>query len=148
MNSRDIMNKKYVAVVHKDKNSEYGVSFPDFPGCISAGKNLDEVYEMAQEALQFHVDGMVEEGLEISEATPMEKIKKSNRDAEAFILLAVVIPRSMAERINITVPQYVLSKIDGYARSHNETRSGLFSKAALSYVKEKRAHYDGKPSGK
>ena len=71
------MNTKYVAVIHKDRNSEYGVSFPDFPGCISAGKNLDEVYEMAQEALQFHVDGMVEEGLEIPDAMPMEKIKKT-----------------------------------------------------------------------
>ncbi|MFA6568961.1 MAG: type II toxin-antitoxin system HicB family antitoxin [Victivallales bacterium] len=141
MNSREIIRKKYVAVVHKDRNSEYGVSFPDFPGCISAGKDLDEVFEMAQEAFQFHIDGMVEEGLEIPDAMPMEKIKKNNRDAEAFILLPIVIPRSMAERINITVPQYVLSKIDGYARSHNETRSGLFSKAALSYVKERRAPY-------
>ncbi|MFZ2656754.1 MAG: type II toxin-antitoxin system HicB family antitoxin [Victivallales bacterium] len=137
------MNKKYVAVIHKDRNSEYGVSFPDFPGCISAGENFDEMYEMAQEALQFHIDGMVEEKLEIPDAIPMEKIKKDNRDAEAFIVLSIVIPRSRAERINITVPQYVLSKIDGYARSHNETRSGLFSKAALSYVKEKRATYGG-----
>ena len=103
------MNKKYVAVVHKDRNSDYGVSFPDFPGCISAGKNLDEVYEMAQEALQFHVDGMVEEGLEIPDAMPMEKIKKANRDAEAFILLPIVIPRSMVFLSSSYSVQYLRS---------------------------------------
>ncbi|MBL0942631.1 MAG: type II toxin-antitoxin system HicB family antitoxin, partial [Alphaproteobacteria bacterium] len=32
----------YIALIHKDKNSDFGVSFPDFPGCITAGKTLDE----------------------------------------------------------------------------------------------------------
>jgi len=32
----------YIALVHKEKDSAYGVSFPDFPGCISAGDTLEE----------------------------------------------------------------------------------------------------------
>ena len=32
----------YIAVVHKDPKSEFGISFPDFPGCITAGKNIDD----------------------------------------------------------------------------------------------------------
>ena len=41
----------YIAYLHKDRNSDYGVSFPDFPGCITAGKTLEEAHRMAAEAL-------------------------------------------------------------------------------------------------
>ena len=53
---------KYAAVIHKEDTSDYGVSFPDFPGCVTAGSTLDEAYAMAKEALQFHIDGLVEDG--------------------------------------------------------------------------------------
>jgi len=33
----------YIALIHKEENSDYGVSFPDFPGCISAGETLEQV---------------------------------------------------------------------------------------------------------
>jgi len=41
----------YIAIIHKDPDSDFGVSFPDFPGCITAGRTLDEAKEMAREAL-------------------------------------------------------------------------------------------------
>ncbi len=42
---------EYIAYLHKDKKSDYGVSFPDFPGCITAGTSLEEARRMAAEAL-------------------------------------------------------------------------------------------------
>ena len=53
----------YLAVIHKEKKSDFGVSFPDFPGCITAGRTVDEAKDMAHEALQGHVAMMVEAGL-------------------------------------------------------------------------------------
>ena len=41
----------YIALIHKDAGSEYGVSFPDFPGCVSAGATLDEARQMIASAL-------------------------------------------------------------------------------------------------
>ena len=41
----------YIAVIHKDADSDFGVSFPDLPGCITAGRTLDEACAMATEAL-------------------------------------------------------------------------------------------------
>jgi predicted RNase H-like HicB family nuclease len=41
----------YIAVIHKDADSDFGVSFPDLPGCITAGRTLDEARVMAAEAL-------------------------------------------------------------------------------------------------
>ena len=52
----------YVALIHKDADSDFGVSFPDFPGLATAGHTLDEARAMAEEALAFHVEGMVEDG--------------------------------------------------------------------------------------
>jgi predicted RNase H-like HicB family nuclease len=42
---------EYIAYLHKDGNSDFGVSFPDFPGCVTAGKTLEEARQMATEAL-------------------------------------------------------------------------------------------------
>lgn len=53
---------RYVAFVHKDKDSSYGVSFPDFPGCVSAGNTVDEAVANAVEALAFHVQGLEADG--------------------------------------------------------------------------------------
>jgi predicted RNase H-like HicB family nuclease len=45
----------YIGVVHKDSKSDFGVSFPDFPGCITAGKSIDEAKDMAHDALSLHM---------------------------------------------------------------------------------------------
>jgi predicted RNase H-like HicB family nuclease len=51
----------YIGLIHKDANSDFGVSFPDFPGVITAGTTLDDARAMAEEALALHVEGMVED---------------------------------------------------------------------------------------
>ena len=56
--------KKYIAVINKENAKQFGVIFPDFLGCVSVGKNLEEAEKMAQEALQFHIDGMLKDGEE------------------------------------------------------------------------------------
>ena len=64
--------KKYIAVIDKD----FGVIFPDFDGCVSIGKDLNDAINMAQEALEFHVEGMREDGEELPEPTALEQVKK------------------------------------------------------------------------
>jgi len=48
--------RNYIAVVHKDEDSCYGVHFPDVPGCASAGDTLDEALANAAEALRFFAE--------------------------------------------------------------------------------------------
>src|SRR3981081_2225327 len=60
--SKGANSMEYRAYLHKDGNSDYGVSFPDFPGCITAGKTLDEASRMAAEALALPIQGMIEGG--------------------------------------------------------------------------------------
>jgi len=56
------MAMDYVAIIHKDPDSDFGVSFPDFPGCITAGRTLDEAKALALEALTGHIEVMREAG--------------------------------------------------------------------------------------
>jgi predicted RNase H-like HicB family nuclease len=70
----------YPAVIDKDPDSDYGVVFPDFPGCVSAGSTLDEAVLGAHEALAGHVALMVTDGDALPEPTPLEVVA-AQRDA-------------------------------------------------------------------
>jgi predicted RNase H-like HicB family nuclease len=54
--------RSYPAFIHKDPDSDYTVTFPDFPMCITAGSTLDEARDMAREALPFPVEGLLATG--------------------------------------------------------------------------------------
>ena len=55
----------YPVVLHKDRDSDYGVTVPDLPGCFSAGKSVDEALAMAREAIELHLEGLIDEGQQI-----------------------------------------------------------------------------------
>ena len=59
----------YIGLIHKEAKSDYGVSFPDFPGVVTAGKDLDDARAMAEEALALHIDGLLEDGEAVPEAS-------------------------------------------------------------------------------
>lgn len=65
---------EYIAYLHKDRKSDFGVSFPDFPGCITAGKALDEARRLAPEALALHIKGMMNDGEPIPEASTIDDL--------------------------------------------------------------------------
>lgn len=125
----------YVALIHKDTNSDYGVSFPDFPGCITAGSSIMEARAMAQDALPFHIEGMIEDGYEIPSPSPIEEILKEreNRDAIAF-LISVSTPQDKYVRVNITMPESLLKEATEYARDHGHSRSAFFVEAVKNAI--------------
>ncbi len=45
----------FIALLRKDPASDFGVDFPDFPGCVTAGSTVDEAVAMAREALGGHI---------------------------------------------------------------------------------------------
>lgn len=69
---------RYIGLIRKDADSDFGVDFPDFPGCVSAGATLDEARRLAQEALEFHVAGMLEDGDELPAPSSLAAIMAAN----------------------------------------------------------------------
>lgn len=52
---------RYLVVVEKGPTS-YGAYVPDLPGCIAAGETKDEVLALIREAIEFHLEGMAQDG--------------------------------------------------------------------------------------
>jgi predicted RNase H-like HicB family nuclease len=55
------------AIVIEGSEGSYGAYVPDLPGCVTTGDTLDEVRAMMREAIEFHLDGMREDGIVIPE---------------------------------------------------------------------------------
>ena len=123
--------RQYVALIHKDSGSDFGVSLPDLPGCVTAGATLDEARDMASEALAFHIEGLTEDDEAIPEPPTLEAIMADavNRDGVA-ILVAAPEPIAKSIRVNVTLPEDVLQAIDRHAEAHGMTRSGFLASAA------------------
>ena len=123
--------RNYIALIHKDPDSDYSVSFPDLPGCITAGVTIDEARTMAEEALALHLEGLAEDGQPIPAPSSLEDIMSDpeNRSAVAALIPAPV-QTVRTVRVNITLPEDVFSEVDTYAESKGYTRSGFLLLAA------------------
>lgn len=126
----------YIAVVHKDPKSDFGVSFPDFPGCITAGSSIDEAKDMAHDALSLHIKGMMEDGENIPTPSKLEDIMDDPDYADAAAILIVSVPEAKPRsiRVNITVPEDMLRKIDTIARKRGMSRSSFLVHAAQNAI--------------
>ncbi len=80
--------KTYIALVRKDEDSDYGVDFPDFPGCITAGSTLGEARELAVETLTSHIEEMRGAGHEIPRPSTFHTIMANphNRGVDAILI--------------------------------------------------------------
>jgi predicted RNase H-like HicB family nuclease len=130
--------RNYIGLIHKEGGSDYGVSFPDFPGAVTAGKHLDDARAMAEEVLAFHIEGMMADGKAIPEPSSLEEVMA---DAENRHAVAILIP-ARAElrtsvRVNVTMPEELLTQIDAFASAHGYTRSGFLATAATEAIKRK-----------
>lgn len=93
----------YVALLSKDADSDYGVHFPDFPGCFTAGANLDEVRAMVEEALPFHIEGLVEEGRPLPAATPLVRVMADPENAGSFPFLVRIDRKSGTAEVDASL---------------------------------------------
>jgi predicted RNase H-like HicB family nuclease len=124
-------------VIHKERGSDYGVTVPDLPGCFSAGRTLDEALAMAREAIELHIEGLIDEGQPIPAPAKIEAHQNDPDYANgtwAIVGIDQSKLRIRAKRINITMPERTLDAVDRYAERHGETRSGLLVRAAMDYI--------------
>jgi predicted RNase H-like HicB family nuclease len=90
----------YIALVHKDEGKSYGVSFPDVPGCISAGDTFEQAVANAAEALAGHLALMRADGDAIPVPRSFEELKRNRAfvdDAADAIVTVVQTQRMPAE---------------------------------------------------
>jgi len=130
-------------VIHKDAGTVYGVLVPDIPGCASYGDTINEALRNAKDAITQHIETMLEEGMDIDiRASNIDDLKDQDDYAGgtwALVNVDMAKLDARPERINISIPRFVLNKIDCFAESRHESRSGFLSRAALRLIEAESA---------
>ena len=116
----------YPAILEKEPDSAYGVTFPDFPGLVSAGDTAEEALVNSHETLAGHVALMVQDGDPLPDPTPVEAAT-ADPDIQviAITLVGVTVP-GRAKRVNVTLDEALLEEIDEVA----DNRSRFLAEAA------------------
>lgn len=123
-----------VALVH-GKPGNYGISFPDFPGCVAGGDTIDEAVARGREALSTHVETILDEGMTLPTPRTVDAIHMdpgfSDDLAEAVTVAALDFDLpSKSVRVNVSFDETLLKRIDRAAQASGETRSGFLAGAA------------------
>jgi predicted RNase H-like HicB family nuclease len=122
----------YIAYLHKDRKSDFGVSFPDFPGCITAGRTLAEAHRMAAEALTLHIAGMLDDGETIPEPSSLDALAEDPAMKRGVAFLVHIEPAvDRTVRINITARAKQVELIDQLAGKAGKTRLAYMVQSAL-----------------
>ncbi|EXI61645.1 hypothetical protein MHD_05605 [Mannheimia granulomatis] len=128
-----------IAIEMGDDTHAYSVVVPDVPGCFSAGDTLEEAFVNAKEAIEFHVEGMIEDGEEIPQPQGLTEHKdKPEFKGFMFALVDVDLTHLMgkSEKINVTLPTLLIRRIDELVARNPEykTRSGFLAQVATERV--------------
>lgn len=138
--------RHYIAIIRKEKGTCYGVDFPDFPGCVTAADTVEEAQARAVEALDLHVDGMVEDGEPLPEATGLDAIIEDPDSCNGMVL-AVQVPladkKSKKVRVDITIPEDLSRQVDRFVKgTEGLSRSSFFATAGVKELQRTTAHID------
>ena len=119
------MKRFYPAIIDKGE-TVYGIVFPDFPGCVSVGETIEEAIAMGEEALAFHISGMIEDGDVIPLPTPLADVVPYDGVIPVMVVRVQAIIPDRAKRISITIDESLLDEIDSVSKN----RSGFLANAA------------------
>lgn len=125
----------FPVVIHKDEDSSYSVTIPDMAGCFTAGETMQEAVNNVQQAAECHYFG------EADLPTPSDLERWTQDPAYkdgVWVMVDLDLSRLQvkAKRVNITIPENLLSRIDRYVTAHHLTRSGLLAQAASRYMSD------------
>ena len=104
----------FIAIVHKDDDSAFGISFPDLAGCFSAADEANEIIANAMEALELYAEGLDK----LPAPTTLDDIRRDKTIAAdlatgAFLISVPLLHNSgKSARVNITLDKGLLEAID------------------------------------
>lgn len=125
----------YPAVFETDDAGGYGVVFPDLPGCVTQGATLEDAHANAMEALELHLEGMIEDGEGLPDPSPIATV---TGDPESQAVTVMLVPAALpgrTRRINVTLDTALISRIDAVSSN----RSAFLEQAARAELQRRAA---------
>lgn len=138
---------KVTIIIHKEKDSAYGVTVPDFPGCFSCGSTLEEAYSNAVEAIECHVEGLIKDWDDIPDIKPADHYLQEASQSSGILGLVDVGPIEHPEKfakewginskkLEIEVPEKLLQIVDSLSKKSGEPRDYILSQAIFDFLKK------------
>ncbi|PCK03711.1 MAG: HicB family protein [Alteromonadaceae bacterium] len=125
----------YPAYVHLgDKVHAHGVTLPDFEGCFTAADEYTNIPHNVQEAVELHFEG---ESFKIPEPSDISELENNSEYTDGiWMLIDIDISKfdSQPMRLNVSLPTYIVKKMDDYASQNHLSRSALTVKATEKYL--------------
>lgn len=124
----------YPAIIDRSA-SGFGVTFPDFPGCVANGASINEAALNAEAALALHVEAMVKDKDAIPTPSTLDDIEAGADGADdvACVLIRIDVP-ARVERVLISIDTNLLAAIDAVAANRSAwmadaARASLYAEA-------------------
>ena len=124
-------SKQYPVLVTKEADTDWNVVFPDLPGCVTAGRSVDEALAFAEEALALHVQGMREDGKVLPTPSNLEALMADLESAGALFHLVPIKPlKGRMSRVEVALDESLLAEIDATAKEIGSDRSKFLAAVA------------------
>jgi predicted RNase H-like HicB family nuclease len=121
----------YIALVHKDPDSSFGVQFPDVPGCFSAADSMDDLVGNAMEALSLWAeDEALPKPRSIEQIIADPDIAAELASGAFLVSVPFAVNDARLVTANISMERGMLKAIDVAAKRRNLTRSAFLAQAA------------------
>ena len=124
--------QRYYALVNKDEDSAFGVSFPDLPAVFSAADNEKDIVAHAMEALQLYFEDIYErpEASSIEVLYSRDDVREELAQGDFLVSVPMIENDTEVVRANVTFERGLLKAIDEAAKARGLTRSAFLAIAA------------------
>ena len=125
---------RYIAIIHKQEGTAYGVTLPDFPGVFSGADNWEDLAGNIQEAVELWAEGQDVEPPEPSDFETVSCMDEARDGTLMLVDIDLSFLDSKAVPVNITMPVYLRNRLDRVARARGMTRSGFIQAATRDFI--------------
>ena len=128
--------KTYFAVVSKERDTAYGLWFPDVEGCFSAAEREADIISNAIEALLLHLEDRVhphEQQVQKIASDPL--VAQDLASGSYLVAMPLVTAKNRCIRVNLSLDKGIVDAIDAAARLRGLSRSGFLAEAAQNEIR-------------
>lgn len=124
---------KYIALLEKEKKG-FGVTFPDFPACVTFGTDEEEAVDMAHESLSMFTELLRENGQALPEPSTPSAIKAQAGDRK-LVTVEISEDGGDFEEVEVTMHRFLLERIEKYSDRYGVSPADFLAVAARDAIR-------------